>query len=330
MRSIRNVRQILWAAGLGSLVSFGSCLSEAEEVWISRQVLTNVAQFYRAVGAEHQANYAAQLEGVIGWADSNQNSFVLEDDSGAVFVKANFEGAAIRLGSRVRLEGDCAAQRTGLAVGMTEALVVDNDGLHDDLGGGLTEISMLGSLATDGALPSDRRTSYLAQMTEKARALVGALDEIVWAVNPRYNSLSSLTAYYSLYAQRFLSLASLRCRLEVAPELPDASVDSRVRHSLFLAFKEALNNVIRHAEASEVRLRILAQAEELIVSVADNGRGLPPGVTTASGMDGLANMPARLSAMGGRCEVQSVPAQGTTVILGVRLPRQNHDQSSHS
>jgi len=193
--------------------------------------------------------------------------------------------------------------------------------LHDDLGGGLTEISLLGSLATDSALPSDRRTGYLTRMTGKARELVGALDEIVWAVNPRYNSLSSLTAYYSLYAQRFLSLASLRCRLEVAPNLPEASLDSTVRHSLFLAFKEALNNVVRHAEASEVRLRILAEDEELIVSVADNGRGLPPGATTASGMDGLANMRARLSAMGGRCEIQSVPAQGTTVIFGVRLPQ---------
>ena len=93
---------------------------------------------------------------------------------------------------------------------------------------------------------------------------------------PRYDSLASLAGYYSLYAQRFLSLASLGCHLEVAERLPDCPLDSKVRHSLFLAFKEALNNVVRHAEASEVRLRILVEDEELIVAITDNGRGLQP------------------------------------------------------
>ena len=202
--------------------------------------------------------------------------------------------------------------------------------LHDDLGGGLTEISMLGFLANDRVIAPERKAGYLRQMTEKARQLVSALDEIVWAVNPRYDSLAGLTGYYSLYAQRFLSLASLACHLEVAERLPDCPLDSNVRHSLFLAFKEALNNVVRHAEASEVRLRILVQEGELIVSVTDNGRGLQPAAATEAGMDGLANMRERMSALGGRCEIRSAPAQGTTVLFGVRLPKDNHDQSSHN
>ena len=197
--------------------------------------------------------------------------------------------------------------------------------LHDDLGGGLTEISMLGFLANDRGLGPERKAGYLQQMTEKARQLVTALDEIVWAVNPRYDSLGSLAGYYSLYAQRFLGLASLSCRLEVAETLPDCPLDSKLRHSLFLAFKEALNNVVRHAEASEVRLRIQVEDGELIISVTDNGRGLQPATETAPGMDGLANMRERMSVLGGRCEIRSAPAQGTTVLFGVRLPDDNHD-----
>jgi len=202
--------------------------------------------------------------------------------------------------------------------------------LHDDLGGGLTEISMLGSLANDRVVALERKAGYLQQMTEKARQLVSALDEIVWAVNPRYDSLPSLAGYYSLYAQRFLSLASLGCHLEVAERLPDCPLDSKVRHSLFLAFKEALNNVVRHAEASEVRLRIRVEGEEMIVAITDNGRGLQAAAGTAPGKDGLANMRERLSALGGRCEIHSAPGQGTTVLFGVRLPKDsNNDQSSH-
>ena len=93
--------------------------------------------------------------------------------------------------------------------------------LHDDLGGGLTEISMLGFLANDRAIATERKTGYLQQMTEKARELVTALDEIVWAVNPRYDSVASLAGYCSLYAQRFLGLSSLACQLEVAETLPE-------------------------------------------------------------------------------------------------------------
>jgi signal transduction histidine kinase len=199
--------------------------------------------------------------------------------------------------------------------------------LHDDLGGGLTEISLLGSLAGDRAIVPEQKAGYLIQMTEKARQLTGALDEIVWAVNPRYDSLASLAGYFSLYAQRFLGLASLTCRLEVADDLPERELDSRMRHSLFLAFKEALNNVVRHAQASEVRVRIAEEDDELIVSVADNGRGLEPGLVTTSGMDGLDNMRARLSALGGRCELQGAPTQGATVRLRVPLAKNTHDQS---
>jgi signal transduction histidine kinase len=189
---------------------------------------------------------------------------------------------------------------------------------------------MLGFLANDRVIAPERKAGYLWQMTEKARQLVTALDEIVWAVNPRYDSLASLAGYYSLYAQRFLSLASLACHLEIAERLPDCPLDSKVRHSLFLAFKEALNNVVRHAEASEVRLRILVEDDELIVAVTDNGRGLQPAAVTEAGMDGLANMRARMSALGGRCEIRSAPAQGTTVLFGVRLSKDDNDQSSHN
>ena len=91
------------------------------------------------------------------------------------------------------------------------------------------------------------------------------------------------------------------------------------------SFKEALNNVVRHAEASEVRLRIQVEDGELIISVTDNGRGLQPATETAPGMDGLANMRERMSVLGGRCEIRSAPAQGTTVLFGVRLPDDNHD-----
>ena len=91
---------------------------------------------------------------------------------------------------------------------------------------------------------------------------------------------------------------------------PDHAVDSRHRHQLFLAFKEALTNVVRHSGATEVRVSIALEAGEVRLAIADNGRGLPADARTEE-MDGVANMRSRLEKLGGRFEVTSEPGRGT-------------------
>ena len=184
--------------------------------------------------------------------------------------------------------------------------------LHDELGSGLTEISMLGARARSTSVLPETRGSYLEQMSDKARQMVTALDEIVWAMNPTHDSLASMISYFSLYAERFLGLANIAWRLEGPREPDDCAVDSRHRHQLFLAFKEALTNVVRHSGATEVRLNIQVKEGRVCLSIADNGRGSVPAGQT-DGMDGVANMRARLEKLGGRFEVDSKTAQGTIV-----------------
>lgn len=201
--------------------------------------------------------------------------------------------------------------------------------LHDDLGGGLTEISLLGALAADGSVPAAKRATYLNQLTDKARQLVAALDEIVWTANPRYDSVPSLAGYCSLHAQRLLGLANVRCHLDVPEDLPNHPLDSRQRHGLFLAFKEALNNAVRHARASEVRVRIEVADGQLVLAVSDNGRGFDPTAPAGEG-DGLVNLRARLLDLGGQCRIQSAPGEGTTVELRLGLSEALHDPGGDS
>ena len=184
--------------------------------------------------------------------------------------------------------------------------------LHDELGSSLTEISMLGARAGSTATTDDRRKHYVEQMSGKSREMVASLDEIVWAMNPRHDSLASLVSYFCLYADRFLGLANIAWRLESAPVPDEFVVDSRHRHQLFLAFKEGLTNVVRHSGATEVRLGIRLEAGEVRVSLADNGRGLPTSRRTEE-MDGVANMRTRLEKLGGRFEITSEPDRGTTL-----------------
>jgi signal transduction histidine kinase len=184
--------------------------------------------------------------------------------------------------------------------------------LHDELGAGLTEVSILGSLAKTEAIPLETKERYLDQLTQVARSLVTSLDEIVWAVNPHYDSAASLASYYSLFAQRFLNLAGIACRLQVADDIPEYPLDSRMRHGVFCAFKEALNNVIQHSGASEVRLVIEILADQLVLSVIDNGRGFES-IAEAPGRDGLAGLARRLRELGGDCQITSQPGRGTKI-----------------
>ncbi|RKX39363.1 MAG: hypothetical protein DRP64_14365 [Verrucomicrobia bacterium] len=179
---------------------------------------------------------------------------------------------------------------------------------------------MLAALLKNPATSADEKTRYANEMNELALRMVTSLDEIVWAVNPRNDTIASLAGYFGAYAQRLLELASVGCGLDVAEDLPDESLDPRYRQELFLAFKEALTNVVQHAGATKAWLRISVQDNELVVIVSDDGCGILSG-TREAGADGLANMQERLSAIDGHCEIQSDPEKGTTVRLQAPIQR---------
>jgi signal transduction histidine kinase len=188
--------------------------------------------------------------------------------------------------------------------------------LHDELGVGLTEIGLLGDLASapDSSVANETGRGYLHEITGRARELVLLLDEIVWAINPANDTSQSLNDYFLKFAQTLLHRANIRCRLELPDSFPNHGLSSEKRHQLFLAFKESLNNVIRHSGASEVRISIGFIARNLMISVEDNGRGLETGAKPGDGL-GLTGMHERLQQLGGKCEVTPGTAGGTCVKL---------------
>jgi len=196
--------------------------------------------------------------------------------------------------------------------------------LHDDLGVGLTEIGLLGDLAgTSSGLPEASR-ERLQEITGRARTLAASLDEIVWAINPANDTSQSLVDYFFPYAQRLLGSASIRCRLEVIEPLPAGNLSAEDRHEFFHAYKEALNNIIRHAGATQVQISFSAVEGDLMIRVADNGRGLDESSSKGS-HHGLPGMRERLQRLEGRCEITSDGGNGTTVAF--ILPVQSETKS---
>ena len=193
--------------------------------------------------------------------------------------------------------------------------------LHDEFGSCLTGIALQGEAATQtGNIPSPEH-SEIVSMTQGIRQLIAALDEVVWATDPRNDTLANVVAFLCDYAEDFLSRTTIKSRLDVpsSPELPAQSLTAETRHNLLLAAKEALNNCVRHAEPHMVRLKIHIEAGWLLLELSDNGRGFDPSKVRAGG-NGLSNIKSRLESIHGRSEIRSQTGQGTTVTLAVPLP----------
>ena len=154
-------------------------------------------------------------------------------------------------------------------------------------------------------------------MVECAQRMAKSLDEIVWTVNPANDSLSSTANYLCSRSQESLATAGIRCRMDVADDLPTLTVDSELRHHLLMAVNEAVNNVMKHSGADECTLTIHSERGTLLVSVADIGSGFLPPVA-AGNRNGLVNLQRRMEASGGSVAIASSNA-GTTVTLRIPL-----------
>jgi ligand-binding sensor domain-containing protein/signal transduction histidine kinase len=195
--------------------------------------------------------------------------------------------------------------------------------IHDDLGASLTRIAMLSQTMRKNLEGNSSEAGTAQRVNGIARDLTRAMDEIVWAVNPKHDTLDSLATYLGGFAQDFLTPAGLRCRLNLPVCLPACAVSAEIRHNVFLAFKEILHNIVKHAKASEVEVSLIMGPPGFEVNIADNGCGFAfnPGKETAAGCgetqrrggNGLLNVRRRLEQLGGRCEWETGPGLGTRV-----------------
>ncbi len=212
--------------------------------------------------------------------------------------------------------------------------------LHDDLGANLTGIGMQIEVARQQLSQQEAAQQGLEDIAGAVRGLAGQMREVVWSLSPQCDTLESFCTYACDYVDNFLRTAGLRCRLDIPERLPDRTLSAETRHHLLLVVKEALNNVARHAAASEVHLRLRTSENSLLLTIADNGRGFHSKPVSLPGRDcdvpevrdhsaagnlhsgrGLENMHRRVASLGGSFTLQSEPGLGTHLTIHVPLRR---------
>ena len=255
-------------------------------------------------GRWHEAPHGLSLVVVPQWWERRWVEMLV----GALFVGALIAGA--RMAERARFRRRLQELENQRVLEKERRRIAQD--LHDDLGASVTEIVLLGELAMDTDHSTGSLPTQMVNIMQKIRQLVGTLDEVVWTINPKNDSLASLAEYLADYTERFLAPTAIGCRLEMADQLPNLPLPANIRHQLLLAVKEALNNVVRHAAARTVWLRISLVPGQFVIVITDDGRGfeVPSG---AQGGDGLENMRQRMESIHGTMQLQSRPGGGTTL-----------------
>jgi signal transduction histidine kinase len=192
--------------------------------------------------------------------------------------------------------------------------------LHDDLGARLTHISLMSGLAENDPQSAASRANF-QRISGMARELVAALYQTVWTVNPEHDHLEALVNYLCQLTQNLAESARIRCRIHSC-EVPQRPVTSEVRHNITLAVKEALNNAVKHAGATEIIVRIEFNEPRLCISITDNGHGFD--AANAPQGNGLKNMQRRMESVAGTVSLQSAPEAGTTVSFEVLITSAEH------
>jgi len=165
-------------------------------------------------------------------------------------------------------------------------------------------------------------------LSKTARELLQSLDRMLWAVNPRNDSLERLSAYLNRYAAEYFQDTPVRCQLSFPEDLPAVQLSAETRHNIFLAFEEALANTLKHSAATQVRAELACHNGTIEISIADNGRGFKieteAAVKDKSGEHlGLSGMFDRLRSVGGECQIKSSLDSGTVIRFVVPISKSN-------
>lgn len=237
--------------------------------------------------------------------------------SGAVGALALIVGWNWTLRRRVRKQTAVIGRQLQQAAVQDERARIARD-MHDEIGGKLARLSLIGEIAVNELADHPAAGDKVRDITRGVREAAGGLEQIIWSVDPRHDTLEGVARRVCQFAEEYFADTPVHCHFGSLPDLPDVAVPPDDRANVMAVLREALANVLKHSAASHVTVTIHCPGREFSIQVADDGRGFDPQVASASsaaGGNGLANMRARLDKLGGTLHLETAPGSGARLTL---------------
>ena len=192
--------------------------------------------------------------------------------------------------------------------------------LHDDIGASLSRIALFSEVAKEEASKASPRLLEMSQkIGDNARELLDAVGTLVWSIDPRHDRFDDVITHMKNFAQEMFSVKGIEYSLDIQPELSKLRLPLDVRKNLLLVFKEAVNNVVKHADCKTAQVSMRLVDGLLEMNITDDGKGLPAHGTHDG--HGLTNMKLRAQAMNADLSIHSRDGKGAVVSLRLSLAR---------
>ena len=187
--------------------------------------------------------------------------------------------------------------------------------LHDDIGASLTNISILSELSTKNLYEPGKALPFLQRISEEVQSSSQAMDDIIWSVNSRNDSLQETIARMRRYAAELFDNSESNCHLQLEGDDSNKKLSLEQRRDVYLIYKEALNNIHKHAHAKNVWIRVAQHQSHLTMLIRDDGKGFNTNLITHR--NGLKNLRSRVAKWNGKIKIESVETQGTTIEIKI-------------
>jgi len=188
--------------------------------------------------------------------------------------------------------------------------------LHDDIGSTLSSISILSDMALKEKNISSN-AAMMEEIKENSVMLMEKMDDIVWSINPKNDSLENLLLRIRRFATRLFEARNIDYRIEIPDSIRTIRLPMDYRQHVYLIMKEAINNLVKYAEATETQLLVNYSNSHLEVNINDNGKGFDT-ILPYTG-NGILNMQQRAHLMNANLQIDSKPGTGTSISLRIKI-----------
>jgi signal transduction histidine kinase len=188
--------------------------------------------------------------------------------------------------------------------------------MHDDVGASLTRISILSELAKNREKTDVETKQWLEQITTTSRGVMEEMSQIIWALNPKNDTLEGLIAYIRRFANEYLEPTNIHGSFELPETLPNLPLSVEVRRNIYLVVREALHNIVKHSEATQLSISLIMNEPGFNIIIKDDGIGFDPANLEFPG-NGLVNMKKRMADIGGEFFIITSTGKGTEIKLFV-------------
>ena len=188
--------------------------------------------------------------------------------------------------------------------------------LHDDIGTTLTNISILSELSKKKLGQKEDAGTFLDRIAEEVHNSSQALDDIVWSINTKNDTLEQTVARMRRYAAEVFDAANISYSLELEEQFERYKLNMEQRRDCFLIFKEAINNIYKHANAKRVQIKVWIEKGHLHMNIQDDGKGFD--TNTVTHRNGIKNIRNRIEKWKGHVTLKSIAGKGT--VMQVNFP----------